>query len=88
MLESLEAASHCLDVLWGKVSSGAVSCQCFLLLFAWKKTHSTHTHTHTHTHTLSLTHAYKALLGKQMYGKNPDTSWDSRSESEVKPCVV
>ena len=49
---------------------------------------NTHTHTHTHTHTLSLTHAYKALLGKQMYGKNPDTSWDSRSESEVKPCVV
>ena len=41
-----------------------------------------------HTHTLSLTHTHKALVGRQMYGKDPDTSWDSRSEREVKPWVV
>ena len=34
------------------------------------------------------TYTYKALVGKQMYGKDPDPSWDSRSESEVKPSVV
>jgi len=34
------------------------------------------------------THTYKALVGKPMYGKDPDPSWDSRSESEVKPNVV